>query len=79
MSGSGILARVPGEYVAKASDLLPKASTDGPKVMFAEIDAPYVGRVRIRFEVFSHKHRKHHSVFWVAHHAEAVPADSVGK
>lgn len=72
MADNGILARVPSEYVARASDLLPKPRADGPKEMTAEIDAAHVGRVRIRFVYYCHKNRKSMHEFWLACHAEAV-------
>jgi len=72
---NSILARVPGQYIARGSRSLPDPATALEEEMSVEIDAGWVGRVRLTY-------RKHHyrrpkakftGVFWCCHHAEPLP------
>jgi hypothetical protein len=69
---NGILGSVPGETVAAASRLLPPADAAAPGAReVVEIDGPpWVGRVRITFEVLRWKHGRSRFVNWTAVHAE---------
>lgn len=71
---NGILARVPGEYIAKAGRSLPDAATAPDELMRVEIDAGWAGRVRLTFTKFRYRRPKAKSfyVFWNCKHAEAV-------
>jgi len=71
---NGILARVPGEYIAKAGRSLPDAATAPEERMRVEIDAGWAGRVRLTFTKFRYRRPKAKSsyVFWNCKHAEAV-------
>jgi hypothetical protein len=72
--GNGILSRVPGEYIGAASQSLPAAVSAPDQVMSVEIDAGWLGRVRLTFE----KHKYHRpkgkfsAVSWSCKHAELV-------
>lgn len=69
---NGILASVPGEYIVQAEKTLPAPTPDGPQTLTAEVDADWLGRVRIRFEFREFRHYKMTNMAWVAVHAEAV-------
>jgi len=70
---NGILAQVPGQYVAAALQLLPPPVA-GAAQASVEIDGPpELGRVRIHAEVVSWRRGKAATVFW-----SAVRADRVG-
>lgn len=71
---NGILARVPGEFIGQASMTLPDAATAPGNVMYVEVDAGWLGRVRLTFS--KHKYRrpkgKFSAVSWRCGFAEAV-------
>lgn len=71
---NGILARVPGEYIAQAGRSLPDPATAPDEQMRVEIDAGWAGRVRLTFTKFRYRRpkAKASSVFWNCKHAEAV-------
>lgn len=69
---NGILAQVPGQYVADALQLLPPPGT-GAEVATVEIDGPpHLGRVRIRAQVVRWRRGKAGTVFWSAVYAEKL-------
>lgn len=71
---NGILARVPGELIGQASMTLPDAATAPDDEMYVEVDAGWLGRVRLKFS--KHKYRrpkgKFSAVSWQCGYAEAV-------
>jgi hypothetical protein len=71
---NGILGRIPGEYIARASQALPDPAKATEARMSAEVDttAVWSGLVRITFERAAHKHNKHRWHSWVAVYAEKV-------
>lgn len=76
-----ILARVPGQYVAQASKTLPDPACSIDDEMSVEIDAAWVGRVRLTFrkQRYSRPNGKVSYVSWLCRHAERVsdPAQCV--
>lgn len=67
---NGILAQVPGQYVAAALQLLPPPAA-GAAQASVEIDGPpELGRIRIHAEVVSWRRGKASRVFWSAVRAE---------
>jgi hypothetical protein len=70
-SGNGILAKVSGALIAQGANQLPPAGADQPQqqeVVFQ--DVPYLGAVRITYELNSYSHGR--SKHW---HWRAVRAD----
>jgi len=70
---NGILARVPGEYIAKASRSLPDPACATEDERRVEIDAGWAGRVRLTFK--KHRYSRARSkpyVAWLCKHAEPV-------
>ncbi len=59
-----ILARVGGDYVAKALQSLPTAETARDKVMESVIGVPGFRKVQFTYKRFKHKYRKSYSVFF---------------
>lgn len=74
-AANGILAQVPGHYVAAASGQLPPPRLDGPEHQEVEIDAGHVGRVQLFFERKTARRAKHSHQFWIAYRAELVHGD----
>ncbi|MVW72118.1 hypothetical protein [Bordetella sp. 15P40C-2] len=70
MEDNGILARVPGQFVAQASHILPPPELADDGEHQAEIDAGHAGRVRIYYKRQRAKRGKHSHWFWVAVRAE---------
>ena len=64
---NGILAQIPGDYVARAADTLPPAIADEDTHAVVVIGVPGLGRVRIKFQLLSSSHGRW---FWTATHAE---------
>lgn len=75
-SDNGILARVPGQYIALASRSLPDPACAVEHEMRVEIDAAWAGRVRLTFEKQRYCRPKAKTSYWAWHcrHAEAVAA-----
>lgn len=73
-AGSGILARVPAQYVAQASKSLPDPACALDEEMCVEIDAAWVGRVRLTFKKqrYSGPNGNISYVSWLCHGAEHV-------
>jgi len=69
---NGILAQVRGEDIGAASKQLPEAQPGQPETMAVEIDAAYVGRVRITFRLSVQKRRKSRYYWWAAVHAATL-------
>ncbi|MDF3822238.1 hypothetical protein P3G55_20205 [Leptospira sp. 96542] len=71
-ANNGILGKVQGQYVAEAIQSLPSPDPGSPQFLTAEVDAGWVGRVRIRFQLLKHRHHKSVHYFWSAEFAEPV-------
>lgn len=71
---NGIMTRVPGEYIAQASKSLPDPACATDDEMCVEIDAGWVGRVRLTFrkQRYSRPRAKTSYVAWFCRHAEPV-------
>jgi hypothetical protein len=71
---SGVLARVPGQYIAQASKSLPDPACALDDEMSVEIDAERVGRVRLTFKKqrYSRPRGKVSYFSWLCRHAEHV-------
>ena len=71
---SGVLARVPGQYIAQASRSLPDPACALDDEMSVEIDAERVGRVRLTFrkQRYSRPLGKVSYFSWLCRHAENV-------
>ena len=69
---NGVLARIPGQLIALASQTLPQPSAGKPPELHAEVDVPEIGRVRIRFRLKNSTRGKWTNWFWTAVFAEAV-------
>jgi hypothetical protein len=64
-AGNGILARIGGEHIARAENLLPEAGPEAiPQTPSVEIDVPDLGKVTIRFRLKSSKHGRSRNWFW---------------
>lgn len=70
MTDNGILAQVPGQFIAQASQTLPPAGTAEDRDYPVEIDAGHLGAVRITFRKQKAKHGKSSHWFWSAKRAE---------
>lgn len=68
---NGILASVPGQYIAQGQLTLPSPE-DRTEPMTVELDADWVGRVRITYWPYSYRHRRNTFWAWAAKHAEKV-------
>jgi hypothetical protein len=67
---SGILARVPGQYIARASRSLPEPATSLAERVSAVIDAEWAGVVRIDYVRQRMRHGRSSHWAWVAIRAE---------
>lgn len=74
MTDNGILAQVPGQFIAQASQTLPPAATAEDRDYPVEIEAGHAGQVRITFRKQKLKRAKHSHWFWLAQRADAVDA-----
>jgi hypothetical protein len=73
-ASSGVLAKVPGELIAQGSLTFPRPDAGQPAEMHAEVDHPYLGRVRITYQLASNRHHKSVNWYWKATFAEVVGA-----
>lgn len=70
---NGMLARVPGNYIARGSQELPAPSKGQPEKLQTVIDVANLGRVRITYRLMDARHRgKGGHCFWTACHAETI-------
>lgn len=69
---NGILARVHGEYVGRAQSLLPDAALVPEDVIRVEVEAGWLGRVRLTFRKYRYTRPKgkFSAVAWSCRHAE---------
>lgn len=72
MNDNGILAEVPGQYVAQAAQTLPPAVTAEDRDYDVVIDAGHAGRVRLFYRKQKARRGKFSHWFWLAHRAERV-------
>lgn len=70
MTDNGILAQVPGPFIAQASQTLPPAATAEDRDYDVEIEAGHLGAVRVTFRKQKAKRGKFSSWFWLAARAE---------
>lgn len=74
---NGILAAVPGECIAAASQLLPPAATMQGQTVRVDADGGHAGPVRFTYVAMSSVHgRSARRWFWVAKHAESLTSPS---
>lgn len=75
---NGILARVPSQYVGKAQLALPDAALIPEDEIRVEIDAGWLGRVRLTFRKYRYTARRAlvRQSHWSCRHAETVALDS---
>jgi len=71
---NGILARVPGQFIAQAARTLPDPACALDDEIFVEIDAALAGRVRLTFrkQRYSRPRGNISYVSWLCRHAEPV-------
>lgn len=71
---NGILARVPGQYVGQAQCSLPDAALTPDDEIRVEVDAGWLGRVRLTFRKYRYTRPqgKFSAVAWTCRHAEKV-------
>jgi hypothetical protein len=67
-----LLPRIHGQYIARALQTLPNASTVLDTQMDATLDVPGIGLVRITAKRFKHKKGKAVAYFWTAEKAVIV-------
>lgn len=74
LAENGMLASVPGEYIAAAMQQLPRASADLAEEpeRRVEVDVPDFGRVRITLMVNGYRRGRAKFWHWVAVHAEQI-------
>jgi len=72
MEINGILAQVPGPFIARTSQTLPPTATAEDRDYPVEIEAGHLGAVRITFRKLKLKRAKHSHWFWAAKRAERV-------
>ena len=69
---NGILARVPGQFVADGIALLPGPDTAEDHVYEAVVDAGYVGVVRLFARRQYARHGREDHWFWSVYRAEPI-------
>lgn len=72
---NGILALVPGQFVAQALNALPEAARDTEPCRQAVIDVPGLGRVRFTCRRVVSRKGRAKTAFWAAQKAEQVADD----
>lgn len=74
---NGILARVPGEFVGQAQSSLPDAALVPADEIRVEVDAGWLGRVRLTFRKYRYTRPKgkFSAVAWSCQHAEPVAGE----
>ncbi|TRM53268.1 hypothetical protein YH64_009215 [Achromobacter sp. LC458] len=72
MTENGILAQVPGPFIAQASQTLPPAATAEDRDYDVVIEAGHLGTVRVTFRKQKAKRAKHSHWFWAVKRAEKV-------
>lgn len=73
---NGILATVPGQFVAQASQGLPDAGTATEQEVSATVDADWAGVVTITYRRQLARHRKHSHWYWIAVRADPIAAEA---
>jgi hypothetical protein len=69
---NGILARVPGQFVALGAEQLPDPEAAQAGEQSVELDADYAGRVRITYDRTLAQHGKSRHWYWRAVRADAA-------
>jgi hypothetical protein len=67
-----LLAKIPGDYVAKAAQSLPPAATATFDTAGAMLEVPNIGKVRLTFDRFRSKRGKAVHYFWRVKSAELI-------
>ena len=77
---NGILSSVPSQYVGQAQLALPYAALVPDAVVQVEVDAGWLGRVRLTFRKYRYARPKgkFSAVAWSCRHAERVSPTSSG-
>ena len=80
LSDNGILARVPGPYIGRAQSLLPDAALVPEDEICVEVDAGWLGPVRLTFRKYRYSRPTGQfcAVAWSCRHAEPVAAAARG-
>lgn len=75
---NGVLARVPSQYVGRAQASLPDAALVADDVISVEVDAGWLGRVRLTFRKYRYTRPKgkFSAMAWSCCHAEVVAPTS---
>lgn len=75
---NGILARVPGQYVGQAQRALPVAALMPDDEISVEVDAGWLGRVRLTFRKYRYTRPmgKFSAVAWSCRYAELITPES---
>jgi hypothetical protein len=66
------LSRIRGEDIATAQRSLPECQQSSPDTVTADVEAQYVGRVRISFTKMRSNHHRMRRWFWAAEIAERI-------
>lgn len=71
---NGILAKVPSQFVGQAQSALPDAALVPDDEISVEVDAAWLGRVRLTFRKYRYTRPKgkFSAVAWSCRHAEQV-------
>ncbi|WP_198087031.1 hypothetical protein [Variovorax sp. E3] len=69
-SKNGILAKIPGDLIARGSQTLPRPADGQPEERHVVLDAGHLGRVRITYRLSRSQHHKSRNWFWTACHAD---------
>jgi len=74
VAGNGILARVPGQYIAQGCLSLPNPLSTTAEELTAEVDAGWAGRVLLTFTKYRYRRSKDKtsSVIWLCRRADPV-------
>ena len=71
-SSNGILAKIPGDVIARGLGTLPSASSSGADTHVITITLPDFGKVEVYVERKRVRHGRHSHSYWQACRAEAV-------
>jgi hypothetical protein len=73
---NGILAHVPARYIGQAQMALPDAALVADDEVCADVDAGWLGRVRLTFRKYRYTRPKgkFSAVAWSCRHAERIPS-----
>jgi len=72
---NGILRRIPGQFLSRAMNQLPRPDGGQPNLITTDVDVPNIGLVRVSCKLSSSKHHNSRNWFWNAFHAERVEGE----